>query len=1174
MDNIKQENNVGKWNDWYKDLNSEPGSFRYGETGTYQLSADFLNDCKDVEDWGCGAGGFLRFMPNAIGVDGSDTPFAKKKFINLREYVNKVEGIHIRHVFEHNYNWKDILENALKSATKKLAITMFIPLSNETIELSHNLPHGVDVPDLSISEKEFMSIVEKYNPLKITRKLYDTPTGYGKEETIFIELRMKINLISASFGNLRPLVINNHEELERFNVKLSIYNNSNYQDRHLSMSDRMKGKIPKMLEWENTLVDEYDYYIWIDSKFTIENGFITKLINDLGDSDMGLFRHPYRSSINEEINYMLSLMNKGNDYLLSRYQGEDFLNQKNRYYSDEHFIDDKLFACGCFIYKKSIIENRDYNLLKDWFYHNTLYTLQDQLSLPYLLMKHNTRYHIFDINLLGNSDQLGDTCCILYTPDNQGKVIHHKRKTIIASRSVNRNNPLKQNKQNSYYGFARPEVIEAIIKNNLPTGKVLEIGCAGGATGKNLKERLPVQSYVGIELSQEAADIAKGYLDRVIVADIEKTDLAHEHGLQPGEFDLLLALDVLEHLYNPWDILAEMTQYVKLGGYVVASIPNIQNIAVLQDLVQGNWRYQDAGILDATHLRFFTLEETKKMFNGAGLTIKSVEYVINPPLDMEKVEESGNNYRVGNLAITNLTKDEVLRLFTYQYILIAQKVSSDVEDATAKLQRNSDNATPNEDLLLPHIKNNQFVQALTSIIILTHNQLEHTKLCLQSIKKYTPQPYELILVDNGSTDGTLDYLRKYANDHSNVRVIANKENLGFAAGNNQGLALAGGDYLLLLNNDTVVTEGWLAHMLSVFERYSEVGIVGPVSNYVSGPQQVKEASYQSLKKMPHFAKQWSAAHMGQTVEFYRVVGFCLLAKREVIDRIGGLDEQFGSGNFEDDDFCLRAAVAGYKARIAQDAFIHHTGSQTFKGAGINYQQSLLRNWEIFKTKWKLPQDLPYGAKYTLNIDTSDLSQYYIPLPPRAGISPLIINTTPNEKAEDTAAPIVMFEKMVQTAQTAGNWEQAIQLLTEALNLNQTNNDAVSLWNDLGYSYFMADLPQQAEIAFNSGLEINPQNLDLLNNLASLYLHVADYDKATDFVNRALRLNPHDVGALRTLGDCAIKLAKFDVALRAYEHVKKLSPATDGIDQVIADLVRLAGATATEQDKTAPNPTTA
>lgn len=281
----------------------------------------------------------------------------------------------------------------------------------------------------------------------------------------------------------------------------------------------------------------------------------------------------------------------------------------------------------------------------------------------------------------------------------------------------------------------------------------------------------------------------------------------------------------------------------------------------------------------------------------------------------------------------------------------------------------------------------------TSIIILTLNQLDHTKLCLQSIEQHTPESHELIIVDNGSTDGTLDYLTKYASTHPSVRIISNKDNLGFAAGNNQGMTVAEGDFLLLLNNDTIVTEGWLGRMVSVFERYQHVGIVGPVSNNVSGPQQVKEANYDSLEKMHAFAKAWSMAHSGETTEFFRVVGFCLLVRREVIEKIGGLDEQFGSGNFEDDDFCLRAGAAGYGALIAKDSFVHHTGSQTFKGAKIDYQQSLERNWKIFKTKWKLPDDSPYGA-YTISIETKDLSEYYIPLPSADATMSLIINALP------------------------------------------------------------------------------------------------------------------------------------------------------------------------------------
>lgn len=183
----ENENNVSKWDGWYKNLPETPGAFLYGDTPTYKMASDFLNDCETIEDWGCGGGGFLRYCDRAIGVDGSDTPFATKKFINLGEYTSEVDGIHIRHVFEHNYRWDKILRNALKSAKKKISITMFIPLGTETKEIAHNKPHGVDVPDMLISENEFIGIVNEYNPKKIDRTILKTATGYGNEELIFIE---------------------------------------------------------------------------------------------------------------------------------------------------------------------------------------------------------------------------------------------------------------------------------------------------------------------------------------------------------------------------------------------------------------------------------------------------------------------------------------------------------------------------------------------------------------------------------------------------------------------------------------------------------------------------------------------------------------------------------------------------------------------------------------------------------------------------------------------------------------------------------------------------------------------------------------------------------------------------------------------------------------------------
>src|SRR5207245_6640178 len=101
------------------------------------------------------------------------------------------------------------------------------------------------------------------------------------------------------------------------------------------------------------------------------------------------------------------------------------------------------------------------------------------------------------------------------------------------------------------------------------------------------------------------------------------------------------------------------------------------------------------------------------------------------------------------------------------------------------------------------------------------------------------------------------------------------------------------------------------------------------------------------------AEQLSRHHAAQMTATWRAVGFCLLVKRAVIDRIGGLDCRFGLGNYEDDDFCLRAAIAGYDCVIARDCFIHHYGSRTFTGQQIDYSQSMLGNWELFKEKWNL-----------------------------------------------------------------------------------------------------------------------------------------------------------------------------------------------------------------------------
>ena len=247
----------------------------------------------------------------------------------------------------------------------------------------------------------------------------------------------------------------------------------------------------------------------------------------------------------------------------------------------------------------------------------------------------------------------------------------------------------------------------------------------------------------------------------------------------------------------------------------------------------------------------------------------------------------------------------------------------------------------------------QGVVSLTSIIILTWNQLSFTQACLTSIAEHTPEPYELIVIDNFSSDGTVAWLRTQAALDRRITVIENTVNRGFAAGCNQGIAAAKSDFILLLNNDTVVTEGWLSGMREPLERYPDAGIIGPMTNSASGVQVVSSADYASLDELQTFATTFRADYRYRIIMQRRVVGFCMLFRRELVDTIGLLDESFGSGNFEDDDYCLRAELAGYRNLIAGDVFVHHFGGATFEGNKVDYSQAMMKNMLTFKKKWAL-----------------------------------------------------------------------------------------------------------------------------------------------------------------------------------------------------------------------------
>ena len=241
-----------------------------------------------------------------------------------------------------------------------------------------------------------------------------------------------------------------------------------------------------------------------------------------------------------------------------------------------------------------------------------------------------------------------------------------------------------------------------------------------------------------------------------------------------------------------------------------------------------------------------------------------------------------------------------------------------------------------------------------SIVVVTYNNLALTRLCLESIIRNTQYPnFEIIVVDNNSTDGTPSYLRYLAARFPQLSVILNSSNLGFARANNQGIRRSTGDYLILLNNDTVVPPGWLSRLLDHL-RSPEVGLVGPVTNFVGNEAKI-DAPYNSWSEMEAFADEHVWAHDGRIADIHMLAMFCVALRREVFEAVGPLDEQFGIGMFEDDDYSRRVKEKGYRVACAADVFVHHFGQAAFKALirSGEYDTLFAENQRRYETKWNV-----------------------------------------------------------------------------------------------------------------------------------------------------------------------------------------------------------------------------
>lgn len=469
-------------------------------------------------------------------------------------------------------------------------------------------------------------------------------------------------------------------------------------------------------------------------------------------------------------------------------------------------------------------------------------------------------------------------------------------------------------KPGAYYHHARPEVLELVP---ITARKVLDVGCGAGGFSANLKARQPVEVH-GVELVPQAAEQARSHLDKVLNNTIEES----LPKLPEDYYDCIVVADVLEHLLDPWSVLMSLKGKLAAGGKIVSSIPNIQNWDVLADLIQGRWDYQNAGILDRTHVRFFTRKSVEELFWSAGLRISTLTTTTHgslpPPTLLRMLARAG-------LSPRELEQDGQ----TYQFLIQAEV------------------PTP-------------IINPKVTVIILNWNGREDTLECLASIRQLEYTNHEIVVVDNGSTDGSVDVISK---QYPSVTLLQTGANLGYAGGNNVGIEYAlshGADYVLILNNDIVVAPDLLTEFVNAANLLPTGSVLG-----------AKLYSYDQPDTLCSLAGRWNSAsssfeYIGRNqkdgplfecmLEVDYVIGCALFTSADCFRDVGLLDEKFFL-NYEETDWCYRARAKGHKCIVIPKAKLWHKVSSSFGGADSPVHTYFMTRNELIWAKKHLPSPI-------------------------------------------------------------------------------------------------------------------------------------------------------------------------------------------------------------------------
>ncbi len=239
-----------------------------------------------------------------------------------------------------------------------------------------------------------------------------------------------------------------------------------------------------------------------------------------------------------------------------------------------------------------------------------------------------------------------------------------------------------------------------------------------------------------------------------------------------------------------------------------------------------------------------------------------------------------------------------------------------------------------------------------SIILPADNQRKVVHECLESIRECTAESHEIIIVDNGAAKGVAKWLKKKCRAGKRLQFIKGRKNARPAAWRRQGIEASGGNYLLFLHNDVVVSEGWLTAMLDALEADPLFGLAGPMTNACEGIQNHPEARFRSMDKFRQYAGAFRTRNRNRRVETRELSEFCLLCRREVVEAADGFDERYKDDAVMVKDLCTRAAAEGWRSVVAADALIFHHDARATPGKKTDRLALVGKDRGAYLKKWR------------------------------------------------------------------------------------------------------------------------------------------------------------------------------------------------------------------------------